>query len=156
MIKINTVVCNQLFVIHLLSIVVILSGPKPILESIILFERSLFRHLTETVAAVLSTKLASTSEISIPSGLLRVPRVKVNYVKVKKMFCFLSVRNVRTRNGSLLSSKANKWSYGVSCVSLFFASFFFNPTWIEKKKKIKKGNETTFWSPMFVSRKLNF
>lgn len=53
----------------------------------------------------------------------------------------------------LLSSKANKWSYGVSCVSLssFLSFFFFNPTCIEKKK----GNETILIS-MFVFWKLNF
>lgn len=78
--NINAVVCtvivpNELaFMIHFLSIVVtlasrfVLSGAKPTLESIILSERNLFRHLTETIAAVLSTNLAPTVKYRSPRG----------------------------------------------------------------------------------------
>lgn len=72
----NTVVPNELaFMIHFLSNFVvtlasrsILSGAKPTLESTILSERNLFRHLTETIAAVLSTNLASTVKYRSPRG----------------------------------------------------------------------------------------
>lgn len=155
MIKINTVVCNQLFVIHFLSIVVILSGSKPILESIILFERSLFRHLTETIACR-SFHQAGFNQWNIdPLGVASRSTRESKLRKSKKnvLFPFRSEMCVRETAPFCLRKQIND---PMGCRAfLSSSSLFFNPTCIEKEKKIEKGNETILIS-IFVSRKLNF